>query len=133
MDTTALTLTHQQAQEILDDDGARCAHLVDAVLAGIAAYGQEMRAFSANAPTPYVVFSCISAEQVRFSVREGERLVDMLAYEYNPERMGAPQLERTDVMGAAMGTSTLTRRLLPLFDFALARLEEQVLLRVVSD
>jgi hypothetical protein len=131
--TTPRPFSRSQAQAVLDMDGAQAAHLVDAVLLGLAALNEQSHCDGSGLPQLRVLFSQVDATRVQFALFAGETRVQLCAYEYEPDVMPGPSLACTDADGEMSGPCALTARLHPLMDMALARMESQVWARVTGE
>ncbi|KWT98442.1 MULTISPECIES: hypothetical protein [unclassified Variovorax] len=130
--TTPRPFSRSQALAVLEMQGAQSAHLVDAVLLGLAELNEQSARDGSAQAQLRVLFSQVDPTRVQFALFAGEQRVQLCAYEYDPEMMGGPELACTDVDGQLSGPCALTRRLHPLMDMALARMESQVWARVTG-
>ena len=131
--TPARQLTHAEATAVLSSRGVASAHLVDAVLLAVAAFGDRAAADHGSTRRLRVLFSRIEPMRVNFALFQDEQRLQLLMYEFDPKTMAAPALHRTDAVGERAGTCALTRQLQPLMDVALARMESQVWARVLPE
>lgn len=119
--SSSSSISFEQAQNILAAPAARCAYLVDAVLAAV----QQVNTFKRFplARAFRVVFTSVKPTQVRFCVYQNSELMGLLTYRYNPDTMAGPELTQTTDKPHG---ELLVRLLRAPADAALCHLEKQV-------
>jgi hypothetical protein len=122
------SLSFAEATDILDQNEVRRAYLIDAVTVGLHMVNEtEKRDY----PTMLrALFTAVHDNRVYFGLFEGERRLALMLYSYVPEIEGIPVLEETDDGHYRVGPSALTRRLQPVFDHVLGKMEQQVWAKV---
>lgn len=122
------SLSFIEATDILDQTEVRRAYLVDAVTVGLHMVNEtEQRSY----PTMLrALFTTVHDNKVYFGLFEGERRLALMLYSYAPDVESAPVLEETDESHYRLGASALTRRLQPVFDHVLGKMEQQIWAKV---
>jgi hypothetical protein len=122
------SLSFIEATDILDQTEVRRAYLVDAVTVGLHMVNEtEQRSYPSMLRA---LFTTIHDDKVYFVLFEGERRMSLMVYSYAPDVQSAPVLEETDEGHCSLGTSAVTRRLQPVFDHVLAKMEQQIWAKV---
>lgn len=118
------SLSFVEASDILDQSEVRRAYLIDAVTVGLHMVNEtEQRSY----PTMLrALFTTVHDNKVFFGLFEGERRLALMHYSYAPEIESAPVLQEADESHQLLGASALTRRLQPVFDHVLGKMEQQV-------
>lgn len=126
IETPALSFV--EATDILDQAEVRRAYLVDAVTVGLHMVNEtEKRGY----PTMLrALFTTVHDDQVYFGLFEGERRLSLMRYSYAPDVDCAPVLQETGESLQLLGQSALTRRIQPVFDHVLGKMEQQIWAKV---
>jgi len=122
------SLSFAEATDILDQTEVRRAYLIDAVTVGLHMVNETEKRGYPTMLRP--LFTTVHDNRVYFGLFEGERRLALMLYSYSPELEGIPMLEETDEGRYRLGASALTRRLQPVFDHVLGKLEQQVWAKV---
>jgi hypothetical protein len=122
------TMSFQQANKVLATPSVRRAYACDAITVGLHILNaQENRPYGSMLRA---LFTSIADDRISFCLFENKKRLAMMCYVFDEEVPESPLLRELDGARQLLPASDLSRKLQPLFDDILAKMERQVWNRV---